>query len=348
MPDKPGSTEQRKKEHIRLCLTDRVSFKQKQTGFGFYDFEHYAITEINPVDIDLSAKFFGKKINYPFLISCMTGGTGEAENINSRLAEVAQELNIPLGIGSQRQALENKKYHGSYKIIREKASSVPVLGNIGAAQIAGKNKFDEIKYLIELVEADAMVIHLNPLQEMIQPHGETLFKGLLKSVKLMVKELNIPIIAKEVGAGISEAAAKKLLDCGISGIDVAGAGGTSWAGVEILRRKDDIYDEFWDWGIPTARCIKSVSHLKKKYKFVLIGSGGINSGMDAAKAYALGADLTASAKAILQELFNSDTEGVSNMITGWFEIVKRVMFLTGCKSIGSLQKQKLIRREENY
>ncbi|HEY6906317.1 MAG TPA: type 2 isopentenyl-diphosphate Delta-isomerase [Ignavibacteriaceae bacterium] len=344
----PDSTSIRKKEHIELSLRDDVSFKNKTNGFEYYEFEHYAITEVDISKLNLSSVFLGKRIEYPFLISCMTGGTSESENINARLSQVAGRLNIPLGVGSQRQALEDKNYHHTYKAIRKNAPSIPVLGNIGAAQVVRMSSFDPVKYLADLVEADAMVVHINPLQELIQKGGEPVFTGLLKRIKKLVKEIKIPVIVKEVGAGISGKAAKKLLECGVRGIDVAGAGGTSWAGIEILRNKDGKLDEFWDWGLPTSYCIKEVHRLKKEYDFILIGSGGINSAAEAAKALALGSDIVASARIILQTLNKSGEEGVEHLIKDWFGYVKNVMYLTGSSSLKELRKNKIISRGSLY
>ena len=257
-------------------------------------------------------------------------------------------MNIPIGVGSQRQALENEQFHKSYKIIRKNAPGIPVIGNIGASQIVNLKSLDKIKYIAELVEADAMAVHVNPLQELMQEHGEPEFKGLLKVIEKLVKHIEIPIIIKEVGAGISKEAAYKLLNAGVQGIDVAGAGGTSWAGVEILRNHGDVNNKFWDWGLPTSYCIRTVSKLKSKFDFTLIGSGGIYDGFDIAKALALGADITASARVILQELNKSGIEGVVNLIEDWFETVRKIMFLTGTGSISELNYEKIIRKEKLY
>lgn len=344
--DKNNKTSKRKKEHIELCLTDKVSFKEKTNGFNLYDFKHYAITEVIPEKINFETRFFGKKINYPFLISCMTGGTVEAESINAKLAEVAEHLKIPVGVGSQRQALENDNLLNTYNIIRRNAPTVPVLANIGAAQIIIQK--NDLRKLVDMVEADALVIHINPLQELLQPEGEPNFKGLLKSIEKVVKKNKVPIIVKEVGSGISYEAAKKLLDVGVKGIDVAGAGGTSWAGVEILRSKENSKNVFWDWGLPTSYCIKEIYKLKKKYKFTLLGSGGVKAGVDAAKALALGSDIVASARIILQELDKNDVKGVISLIENWFSTIRNIMFLTGSSSLKELKKNKLIRKDLLY
>ncbi len=343
MSESASNISKRKSEHIKLCLTDKVSFRQKTNGFENYDFIHSAITEVDLSKISLRQNLFTKKINYPFLISCMTGGTTEAENINSMLAEVAEDLKIPIGVGSQRQALENAYFHDTYKVIRKKAASVPVLGNIGAAQIVHINT-KEVQKLVDMLEADAFVVHLNPLQELLQPEGEPYFVGLLKKLKQICKKLSVPVIAKEVGSGIDKISAKRLLDCGVQGIDVAGAGGTSWAGVELIR-KNEIENPFWDWGIPTAYCIRTINELKKNHKFLLIGSGGINSAFDMAKAFALGADITASARIVLQKLMNEGQESVKLMIESWFEYLKQVMFLTNSQKLTDLLKNKIHKKE---
>lgn len=343
MSELASNISNRKSEHIKLCLTDNVSFRQKTTGFENYDFIHSAITEVDITKISFQQKLFGKKINYPFLISCMTGGTNEAENINSMLAEVAEDLKIPIGVGSQRQALENAYFHNTYKVIRNKAKNVPVLGNIGAAQLVHLNVKD-IQNLVDMLEADAFVVHLNPLQELLQPEGEPYFVGLLKKLESICKKLSVPVIAKEVGSGIDKISAKKLLDVGVKGIDVAGAGGTSWAGVELIR-KNEIENPFWDWGLPTSYCIRTVNELKRKYKFLLIGSGGINSATDMVKAFALGSDLTASARIILQKLLKENQQQVKEMIEGWFEYLKQVMFLTNSQTLSEFRKNKIQKKE---
>lgn len=348
MSDNSNSISRRKKEHIELCLTDKVAFQNKTNGFEKYDFLHYAATEVDISKIKFDTKFLGKTIRFPFLISCMTGGSKKSENINAQMAVAASRLNIPIGVGSQRQAVENKAYHNSYKIIRKNAGAIPVLGNIGAAEVAKYKDSSPVKFMVDLVEADAMVIHVNPLQELIQNGGEPKFTGLLKSVEKLVKDLTVPVFVKEVGAGISKEAAEKLLSVGVKGIDVAGAGGTSWAGVEILRNKTNDNFEFWDWGLPTSYCLKTVSSLKKKHSFVLVGSGGINNPLDAAKAFALGADMVASARIILKTLDKSGTEGIVSLVENWFDVIRSVMFLTGSSRIKDLQIKKIIRKEELY
>jgi len=341
-----NDTSTRKKEHIQLCLTDKVGFRSKTNGFEKYDFIHDALTEVDISKLSFQTKLFSKKINYPFLISCMTGGTEEAENINQRLAVIAEELKIPIGVGSQRQALENQDNHYSYKVIRKTAKSVPVFGNIGAAQLVQSKNLTDILSLIDMLDADAFVVHLNPLQELLQPEGEPNFVGLLKKIEKLILKSKVPVIVKEVGSGISKDTAKRLLDIGVNGIDVAGAGGTSWAGVEIIRSKSD--KDFWDWGLPTSYCLKEIYPLKKKYKFTLVGSGGINSANDLALAFAFGADLVASARIILQTLMKNGDDAVTKLIINWFEYLKKIMFLTGSENLTELKNGKIIKKEELF
>lgn len=349
MSKNSDSTSERKKAHLDLCLTDQVAFKNKTTGFENYEFEHYAITEVDIEKIDFTTQFFKKQISYPFMISCMTGGTSEAGNINAQLAIAAQQLNIPMGVGSQRQSLENDRYIETYKTIRKNAPKIPVLGNLGAAEVVKLKSLDKVNYLVDIVEADGMVIHLNPLQELFQPEGNPDFTGLIKRLQKLTEILKVPVIVKEVGSGISKKVVQKLLEVGIKGIDIAGAGGISWSGVEMLRSGIRNQDEFWDWGLPTAYCIKQIAPLKEFNEFILIGSGGINSAFDTAKALALGVDLAASARTVLQTLDKNGADGVVNMIKEWFETVKKIMFLTGSKNLREFKnRNNLIHKSELY
>lgn len=348
MPGSKENTSKRKKEHLEICLKKDVSFKYKTNGLDKYEFEHNALTETDINKIDLSSKFLQCRINYPFLISCMTGGTYESVNINKQLALAAERLNIPIGVGSQRQALENKEFINSFKVIREYAGNVPVLGNIGAAQVAESvNPAGLIDNLAKMIDADAVVIHLNPLQELFQKAPLPNFKGLLKAIEKACAKSKVPVIVKEVGAGISASAALKLINAGVKAIDVAGAGGTNWAAVEMIRNKNN-NEYFKDWGLTTSYCIKEIAPLKKKHKFTLIASGGISSGADIAKSIALGADMAASANVLLKRAAADGADGVVELIEEWFNDVKKIMFLTGADNLKELSKVKLIKKEEMY
>ncbi len=346
MASNKNQISERKKDHIDLCLSQDVNYN-KTNGFEKYDFEHNAITEINFNSIDLSTTFFNRNINYPFLISCMTGGTEKADNINAQLAAAAEELNIPVGVGSQREFLESNSKNKSYTAVKSFAPNVPRLSNIGAAQVAVLKSADPIIKIIDQIEAAALVIHVNPLQELIQDEGQPSFKGLLKNIEMICGKIEFPVIVKEVGTGISKIAASKLLDAGIRGIDVAGSGGTSWSAVEMLRNNcSDTY--FWNWGLPTSYCLRTVSELKEQREFLLVSSGGVNTADEIAKSIALGADIAASAKMLLRVLNEKGLDGVIELIQSLFEDVKKIMYLTGCSSVKELNKLKLIKKEDLY
>lgn len=342
-----NTTRNRKNDHIQICLNEKVNFT-KSNGFDRYEFIHCATTEVDLKEIELKTKFYNKEISYPFLISCMTGGTNKANDINKDLAICAETIKIPVGVGSQRQALENDKFHSSYKTIRKNAPSVPILGNIGAAEVSKMNNFDGIQLLVDLIEADIFVIHLNSAQELFQKEGNTNFSGLLKNIEKLTKVISVPIFVKEVGNGINFLSAKQLLETGVKGIDVAGAGGTSWQKVEMLRNKKSIDKYFANWGLPTSYCLKEVFQLKETFNFHLIASGGITSGVEIAKAFALGADLCASANDILRTLVNDGIDGTINKINEWFNDVKKIMYLTGSQTLAELNQNKLIKIEDLY
>jgi len=336
----------RKKEHLDICINENPTFNTKTNGFDKYDFVHCAVTEVDISTIDLVTDFFNHKIKIPFLISCMTGGTSEADNINAKLSEVASALQIPIGVGSQREMIDNSSNINSYGVIRKYAKNVPVMSNLGAAQVLQKSYLSKIQSLIDIVEASVFVIHLNPLQELFQKDGEVNFAGLLNSIESIVNKINIPVVVKEVGSGIDKNSAQKLLNVGVKGIDVAGAGGTSWSAVEMIRNKNIIDNYFWNWGLPTSYCIRTVNQLKMDYNFLLIASGGIKNGVDIAKSIALGADLTASARTILKTLVNDNIDGVIKLINSWMETLKKIMYLTNSASLDDLRTNKIQEKEK--
>ncbi len=347
MPDNsfknPEQTSSRKQQHVEICVDENVVFKTKTAGYEKFDFQHNALPEIDYADISTETDFLKKKIAFPLLISCMTGGYPDAERINAGLAAACELFKIPMGVGSQRQAIENSQFHESFKTVRRNAPSIPVIGNIGAAEVAKKPVLESFKRIIDLIEADALAVHLNPLQELLQPEGTPSFKNVLSGIEHLVKTAGIPIIVKEVGAGISGDVAKKLLDVGVSAIDVAGAGGTSWAGVELLRNEQRSgLEEFWDWGIPTVECLLQIAPLKNIHDFTLIASGGVSSGIDVAKSIALGADMAAAARLFLKTFMDSGSDALHAEIALWQKQLRYAMFLTGSATIAELQKAVII------
>jgi len=333
----------RKRQHVELTLSEDVRFKGKHTGLDRFDFVHNALPELDLAAVDTTTEFLGHHVHLPIMISCMTGGYADALSINRDLAEVCEEEMIAMGVGSQRQAMENSAFHKTFGVVREVAPNIPIVGNIGAAEVARMHNVTPMQRLAELIRADAIAVHLNPLQEFLQPEGSPNFHGVLDGIERLVNDLDIPIIVKEIGAGISIAVARKLLDVGVRIIDVAGAGGTSWAGVESLRRREKYPSLFWDWGIPTSHSLEQVAKLKEvESTLKVIGSGGITNGMEAAKCIALGADLVASARPFLVTLVEKKKRGLRNFIHEWKETIRGVMFLTGSRTIADLQTTRLV------
>jgi isopentenyl-diphosphate Delta-isomerase len=352
---KSTQTSSRKQQHVALTLSKDVSFRGKTSGFEALEFVHNALPEIDFDEIDPSTTFLGKKVSLPLIISSMTGGYKDARRINRGLAEVCAEKKIAMGVGSQRQAIEDATHHQSYSVVREVAGEIPIFGNIGAAEVARLTSAAPVQKLAELIRADGFAVHLNPLQELLQPEGSPRFRGVLRGIEMLVRNLDIPVIVKEIGAGISLDVAKRLLNAGVRVIDVAGAGGTSWAGVEILRRGTpgngkqkgengrDFARSFWDWGIPTADALRQVATLKTRERNVqIIASGGVASGLDVAKALALGADLAGAARPFLKSLEKGGTKSLWNELSGWEMELKGAMFLTGSRTVSELQHQQLI------
>ncbi len=348
---KTSKTSSRKRQHIDITLKKDVSFRSKTAGFEKWEFIHNALPEINRSEINTSSSFLGKKISIPLIISSMTGGYSDAEKINRLLAEVCAQKKIGLGVGSQRQALESNKHHRSFSIVREIAPDIPIFGNIGAVEAAKLKDVSPVLRLIDLIEADGFAIHLNPLQELLQREGEPKFRGVLSAIEMFAKSISIPIIVKEIGSGISAEVAKKLIDVGVQIIDVAGAGGTSWAGVEIIRRgeknkKKNNFSEFWDWGIPTVEALRDVCALKNKStELKVISSGGITNGVEMAKSIAFGADYVATARLILIALINGGLKTALELVNEWENELKNAMFLTGSSSISVLQTKKMVRKD---
>jgi isopentenyl-diphosphate delta-isomerase len=276
----------------------------------------------------------------------MTGGYPDALRINRHLAEACERGGIAMGIGSQRQALEEKRFHRTFSIAREVAPSIPILANIGAAEIAGIRDPSPFLGLVRLAGADGLVVHLNPLQELLQPEGNPRFRGVLDGIRLLARELPVPVFAKEVGAGLSGAVISRLLEAGVAGVDVAGSGGTSWAAIELMRRRRGMPDlsAFREWGIGTADALRGAALLKGDSRsFTLIGSGGIANGVEMAKCIALGADLVASARPLLRELEKGGVNGLRRLLGSWEAQFRGAMFLTGCRTIADLQRAPIAR-----
>jgi isopentenyl-diphosphate Delta-isomerase len=336
------STAQRKAEHIRICLESDVQFHERGSGFDRYQFAHACLPELDYNEIDLGTNFLGKQLGAPILISSMTGGTKQAQEINYRLAEVAQAYKLAMGVGSQRVAIEHPQVSATFQV-RKIAPDILLLANLGAVQLNYRYGIEQCLQAVDLLEADALILHLNPLQECIQPQGDTNFKGLLDRIASICQQLPVPVIIKEVGNGISATMATQLIAAGVSGIDVAGAGGTSWAKVESERAKTPLQrrlgETFADWGIPTAECVIAIRDLAPTLP--LIASGGLRTGLDLAKAIALGADLGGLAFPFLQAADKS-LEAVAELTQILMAELQTGLFCTGSANLTALRQHKCL------
>ena len=333
-----AATQSRKADHLRVCLEEDVQFHATTTGLERYRFTHCCLPELDRSQVDLTTTFLNKRLAAPLLISSMTGGTELAQTINFRLAAAAQQHGLAMGVGSQRVAIENPQVVDTFNV-RRVAPDILLFANLGAVQLNYDYGLDECQRAIDSLEADALILHLNPMQESVQTKGDTNFRGLLGKIAALCRQLPVPVIAKEVGNGISAAMAEKLIEAGVTAIDVAGAGGTSWAKVESERAKDPLQrrlgETFANWGIPTAECITAVRSLAPDLP--LIASGGLRNGLDAAKAIALGADLAGLALPFLQAAFESEVE-LNELIHALKVEIATVLFCTGSAAIADLRR----------
>ncbi|MBE1546887.1 isopentenyl-diphosphate delta-isomerase [Mycobacterium sp. OAS707] len=298
----PGGMETRKQRHIDVCLSDAVDYQTVTTGLERYRLPYNALTQTDLGSVDLSTNFLGARLRAPVLIGAMTGGAELSATINRNLGAAAQQLGIGMMLGSQRIMLDNGIASTSFTV-RDVAPDALLIGNIGLAQLNEVVVADVVK-LLDAVGANALAVHTNPLQEAMQHEGDTDFSGSIARLRDIARSIDYPVILKEVGHGIGAAAAAELVDCPIAAVDVAGAGGTSWARVEQFVRFGEIrYPALAEWGIPTAEALLEVQHTLPDVP--IIASGGIRTGMDAAKALAMGADAVAVARPLLAPAIES-------------------------------------------
>lgn len=340
---KVAPIDQRKADHIKINLEKDVR-SGLTTGLENYHFIHEALPELDLETVDASLGLFDKQLAAPILISSMTGGTSDAERINLRLAEAAQEMKIAMGVGSQRAALEHPEQAKTFQV-RRVAPDILLFANLGAVQLNYGYGIDQCRRAVDMIEADALIFHFNPLQEAVQDAGDTDFAGLAKKVEEVCRRLEVPVIAKEVGWGISERTAKLFADCGVSAIDVAGAGGTSWSQVEMHRAPDEFTRElaatFVGWGIPTADSILNVK--KAAPEMMIFASGGLKDGLDIAKCIALGATLGGMAGQFLKAAAVS-TKSAVQMMKLTKKQIEVTMFASGVGMLKNLKAAKLIKQ----
>lgn len=338
-------TGKRKVEHIRICLDEKAQAKKATSGFEDIQLVHRALPEINKSKVILSTKFLGKKFNAPIIVGAMTGGAEEAIKINTSIAEAVEKLGLGMGLGSQRAAIEDKSLEKTYRIAREKAPNSFLIANVGGVQLVHGYGVREVKRIVEMIDADAVAIHLNALQEAVQPEGQTNFKGVLAKITEIASNIDQPVIVKETGAGISAEDAKALEKAGVKAIDIGGVGGTSFAAVEYYRApkkgsetQQFIGEALWDWGIPTA---VSLIEASQTVKMPLIASGGVRSGTDIAKALALNASLASIVQPILQTAIKG-TKETEQKLSNLIEELRNVMFLIGAEKIEDLSKTPVV------
>lgn len=335
-------TSRRKVEHLKLCAESPVESRRVRAGFEDVTLIHRALPELNMDELDLSVNFLGKSIKAPFLIASITGGHPETTPVNAALAAAAEELGIGIGVGSQRAAIDDPAQEDSFRIVRDEAPNAFVYGNVGAAQIR-QYGVEGVEKLIEMIDADALAIHLNFLQEAVQPEGDRDATGCLDMITEICSKIKTPVIVKETGAGISREDALFLKKAGVSAIDVGGVGGTSWAGVEVYRAKkskDSVSERlgelFWDFGIPTV-----ASLIESRVSLPLIATGGIRNGLDIAKSIALGASVASAALPFVGPSFEGKKSVVS-VLSCMLEEFKAAMFLCGCADIQALHNAPVV------
>ena len=339
MRDEPADslTSSRKADHLRINIERDVAAKGVAAGFDDYAFTHRALPEIDLSDVDLSCEFLGRRLAAPLLVSCMTGGTPEAREINARLARVAQKYGLAMGLGSGRALIESPEQLTTFEV-RSQAPGILLLANLGAVQLNKGYGPGECRRLVELLGADALVLHCNPLQEALQPEGDTCFAGLLRAIENLCARVDFPIVVKEVGWGIAADQVRALFDAGAAAVDLAGAGGTSWSEVERYRIAEPwrarVAAEFAGWGIPTARCLVEARAVAPNEP--LIASGGILSGLDVAKALALGADLAGIAGPFLRAADRGE-EAAAELARELIETLRIAMFCVGARRVVDLR-----------
>ncbi len=330
----------RKSDHIDINLNQDVK-SSLTTGLEKYRLIHQALPEMSLAEVDLSQNLFGKTQPVPLIISSMTGGTSKAAQINRNLALAAQELGLAMGVGSQRAAIEDPQLASSFKI-RQFAPDILLFANLGAVQLNYGYDIEHCQHAVDMIEADALILHLNPLQEALQPEGDVNFSHLVEKIAKIREELEVPLIVKEVGWGISTQTAQLLKDAGVDAIDVAGAGGTSWSQVELVRIEDPYQKQtagiFVGWGIPTADSIRNVRQISPET--TLFASGGLKTGIDIAKCLALGANMAGMAGIFLKAA-NESAETALDVTKMILQQLRIAMFACGAKNLAELNVNKI-------
>lgn len=337
--DENSDTSSRKDDHIKICLEEDVLYENLTTGLDNIKLEPSILVEISPEDVNLSSTIIGKKLDFPIIISSMTGGSEKSKKYNEIIAEICNELNIGMGVGSQRAAIENPDLAYTYKV-RHLAKDIPLFANLGIAQFVKGYGIKEAIKAFEMIDADALFIHLNPLQEFIQKEGDKNFIESRNKLLEIIKTLHFPVMIKGVGSGISKQDANFFAEQNIYAIDVSGAGGTNW--IKIERYRNPLYknlsSKFINWGIPTAVSLLNVLEATKGKKIKTIASGGVWSGVDAVKSLLLGADYVAFALPVLKAIAKGGVEELKNFLNSYIFEMKTVMAMIGIKNLKEMEK----------
>lgn len=324
------SISQRKKDHVDLTASGKSGY-DKSTGFDRFDFMHNALPEVDFGEITCESRLLNHRFSMPVFISSMTGGYTEGGAVNAVIAAFCEQYNLPFGVGSQRAMLEDSKTRDSFRVVREEAPTAFIASNIGGSQIIDGLDKDHIDAIVDIIRADALIIHLNPLQELMQPEGDRNFKGIREGIRRIISAVEFPVIVKETGAGLSRTVVEELIDCGVSAVDVSGSGGTSWAKVENQRKKSNETDNlFNDWGIPAADCLLQLKQIEN-YEIEIIASGGIRNSFDVAKAMCLGAGFTAIAQPVIRAVVEDGMDGLEALYQRWHHDLKTILCLLGCE-----------------
>lgn len=326
---------QRKQDHLDLAAHGEVGFRGKTTLLECVQLVHDSLPELSLDEIDLSIRVLGKRLAAPLIVAGMTGGTARARDINRELASLAEDLGYGFGLGSQRAMLEHPELESTYAV-RDCAPNALLLGNLGAVQ-ARSRPSAEIESMLQSVGADALCLHLNPAMEVVQAEGDRDFRGIAETIERLIADLSVPVVVKETGCGISDAAARRLAAAGVRHVDVSGAGGTSWVGVEAMRDRSEagsIGETFWDWGIPTAASLLLVAPWGFR---TVIATGGIKTGLDAARALCLGAHAVGIARPLFQALERGGPQAARDFMQTVERELRATLLLSGCRSIPELR-----------
>jgi isopentenyl-diphosphate delta-isomerase len=338
--EKDEATSKRKDEHIKICLENDVEYKSQDNGFQKFKLHPSTLVDLSLEQINLKTTIFEKEINLPLLVSGMTGGSELGKQYNMQIAEICQEFNIGMGVGSQRAAIENPKLVETYEV-KQIAPKIPLIANLGLPQINKGYGIEEINSAIKMINADAIAIHINPLQELVQLEGDKEDSFSLGKLKQILPKVKYPVILKGVGTGFSKKDLQKLVELNPYAIDVAGAGGTNWTKIEYLRneRMEYVSDELMEQGIATADSLQSVYSLKRPKTMKLIASGGIRNGTDAVKALILGADFVAFALPVLKALSKGGLDELRKYLSTFIFEMKTSMAMLGLENIEQLRKK---------